>query len=377
MRSLILVIFLIATTYAVLPDCASYCGNITVNCVGVNKQYTDSATCMLVCAALPLGLSAGETSGNTIGCRQYHTGAAAADATTHCIHAGPSGGGVCGGATTSLCEAYCNITKKACVGAAAIFSLDPVCMAACAAFNMSGTIADTAGNTAFCHLYHAGAALADPATHCAHASPSGNGVCGSKCENYCQISSQTCTGTTNKLYADMPTCLGFCGTIPTAGNYSDQAGNSVDCRIYHASAASALALPNVHCPHASHSGGSVCGAYCDEYCYLAATYCTGANSLNFATTAACMTACAGLKTTGLFGDTAGDSIQCRIYHLAAAKVLNDAATHCPHGNITSGSGVCGGAVTTSTTAGTSKTDKTGNAFGVLVSLVTLTGVLLI
>ena len=49
---------------------------------------------------------------------------------------------------------------------------------------------DTTGNTIGCRLYHAGAAAADPVLHCPHAGPTGGNVCGSWCDNYCQLMAQ-------------------------------------------------------------------------------------------------------------------------------------------------------------------------------------------
>jgi len=366
-----LVIFLlalIATTYSA-PTCSAYCTSVMANCLTTNVQYTDNTDCMNQCALFPLGTDA-DMAGNTVGCRTYHAGAAASDAATHCIHAGPTGGGPCGAA----CDAYCNLTA-ACTGANKFFPDYAFCMKACPNFNSSDKFGDKAGNGLFCHTYHAGAAATDANTHCAHASPSGNGACGSKCDNYCAISAKTCSGT-NSLYSDAPTCMGFCSSLPN-GNINDTSGNTVDCRIYHALAASVTGDVS-HCPHASHSGGTLCGSYCDVYCQLAIDHCTGANMI-YTDKAACMSACTPIAATGKPGDTSGDTIQCRIYHLGAAKALNDAATHCPHGKVSSAT--CGGGNTMTTTTSTmsttsSKTDKTGNAFGVVVSFVTLIGFLL-
>lgn len=49
--------------------------------------------------------------------------------------------------------------------------------------------------------------------------------------------------------------------------------------------------------------------------------------------AACETICAGFAD----GDTSGNTLACRVYHLGAAA--SDAATHCPH-TAEDGGGVC-------------------------------------
>lgn len=154
------------------PTCAAYCSKIQMNCTagsgdaGSNAQYMDAATCNTYCtmaAAWPAGTAA-DTSGNTIGCRLYHATAAAANATVHCPHAGPTGGGVCG----SYCDNYCQLMAKNCTGANAVYDA-ATCMTKCMTIPTNGQPNDTSGNTIQCRIYHLGAAAADPALHCAHA----------------------------------------------------------------------------------------------------------------------------------------------------------------------------------------------------------------
>ena len=71
---------------------------------------------------------------------------------------------------------------------------------------------------------------------------------------------------------------------------------------------------------------------CTAYCASIATNCTGAN-VQFANTAACMTACMPL-TPGTPGATSGASLACHIYHAAAAAGAG-AAVHCWHAAIPS------------------------------------------
>ena len=106
---------------------------------------------------------------------------------------------------------------------------------------------------------------------------------------------------------------------------SEGAGNTLSCRIKHAGlAAGSPTNATTHCPHAGPTGAGVCGTLCENYCYLASKNCTGNNVL-YATDAACMTACAGIggeggfATTGAFGDTTGNTLQCRVYHVNVAR----------------------------------------------------------
>lgn len=65
---------------------------------------------------------------------------------------------------------------------------------------------------------------------------------------------------------------------------------------------------------------------CDAYCFDAMRYCVEENAL-YADRDACVAACRNMQV-GRAGDSAGDSIQCRISHLADART--DPETHCPH-----------------------------------------------
>jgi hypothetical protein len=152
------------------PTCAAYCSKIAMNCTGSdggggNVQYPDDATCLSTCmtaAMWPAGM-VGDTSGNTVGCRLYHAGAAAADPVLHCPHAGPTGGDVCG----SFCDNYCQLMAKNCTGTNAVYDA-PTCMSKCMSIPTNGHANDTSGNTIQCRIYHLDAAAADPMLHCPH-----------------------------------------------------------------------------------------------------------------------------------------------------------------------------------------------------------------
>src|SRR5947209_1595728 len=85
-------------------DCGTYCSKITAACTTTNAQYGAMDTCMASCSHFPVGTAA-DQSGDTLGCRIYHTMLAMTDPTTHCVHAGPSGGGACG----MPCEGFCSL----------------------------------------------------------------------------------------------------------------------------------------------------------------------------------------------------------------------------------------------------------------------------
>jgi mono/diheme cytochrome c family protein len=76
---------------------------------------------------------------------------------------------------------------------------------------------------------------------------------------------------------------------------------------------------------------------CDTYCGLAETNCTGENAIDWGDSD-CQTLCAAYDMSGLNGDTSGDTVQCRIYHLGD-PAGGEPAIHCPHGS-PDGGGVC-------------------------------------
>ena len=115
--------------------------------------------------------TAGSTTRNTLACRVYHLGAAKTDPETHCSHAGGTGGGVCVGLPSP--DEFCTEFAQTCPEVEW-----PSCVDEYAGL-FSGEIGDTDGSTQACRAYHLTAALSDPDTHCAHASRSGGGVCGS------------------------------------------------------------------------------------------------------------------------------------------------------------------------------------------------------
>lgn len=146
-------------------DCNTYCDAITANCTAANAQYSSKESCMGACAAFPVGAAA-DTSGNTLGCRTYHSGAAAMDAATHCVHAGPGGAGACG----SNCEGFCAIAVATCPTE---HPDEATCMTTCMGFADTEPFdaGDVAGDTLACRLYHLSVAATDAAsamTHCAH-----------------------------------------------------------------------------------------------------------------------------------------------------------------------------------------------------------------
>jgi hypothetical protein len=136
-----------------------------------------------------------------------------------------------------------------CTGANAQYSTTDSCLGACAAFP-AGTIGATGGNNLECRAYHAtNSAGAGATTHCPHAGPAGDGVCGSNCEGFCTVALAKCPA----IFADMTACTTACGGFASNTaryNSTVTSGNSFSCREYHLSvAATGPSQATTHCGH--------------------------------------------------------------------------------------------------------------------------------
>jgi len=315
------------------PDCATYCATVTARCTESMAQYESEAACNEYCTGNAITWGVGTTAdaaGNTLGCRQYHAGAAGND--EHCLHAGPTGGGVCG----SYCDVYCDAAMANCADGNALYGDRDACIAACAAMPTNGDVNASGGDSVQCRVYHLGAAKTDPAGHCAHGSQSGGDVCGTWCQVYCDIMDVNCPNE----YSGAAACDTACGAFAEDGQIGDASGDTVQCRIFHAG----VANNDDHCNHASadstadtcSGGGS--GVTCADYCATVSDNCTG-GSLQYATEQACLEFCNSNPLnwgTGTVDDTDVNTLGCRIYHAGAAN--ND--DHCDHAGPTGG-GACG------------------------------------
>ena len=157
------------------------------------------------------------------------------------------------------CAAYCAAVTANCSGANRQFGATDAaamtsCLSACAAFGWgAGALGDTSGNTLGCHLYHANAAASGAALHCPHAGPLGGGVCGTTpCADFCAADLAVCTGA-NAAYASMDACVTACTALTdhaSATSPTATAGNTLSCRTYHLTAASASSsAAAMHCSH--------------------------------------------------------------------------------------------------------------------------------
>ncbi|OGQ09969.1 MAG: hypothetical protein A2138_20810 [Deltaproteobacteria bacterium RBG_16_71_12] len=317
------------------PDCAAYCASVTANCSGGAAQYESEAACVEFCNANNLTWGTGTTAdaaGNTLGCRQYHAGAAAND--DHCLHAGPTGGSVCG----TYCDVYCDAAMGNCTDANAQYGDRDSCLAACAIIPAGGEVNTPSGDSVQCRLFHLGAAKGDPAGHCAASGATGANACGTWCNVYCDVMDEVCPDE----YTGAADCDSACGEFGDDGAINDAEGDTVQCRLYHAGAAAA---DNSHCAHAgADSTADTCGAgvqtaTCASYCATISANCTG-GSEQYGSEAECLDFCEANAVHWTEGtdvaDSGDHSLGCREWHAIGAN--NDA--HCVHAGPTGG-GVCG------------------------------------
>ncbi len=168
--------------------------------------------------------------------------------------AGAGGGGGSGGGAPATCSAYCTTIMAACTADAAQYGDNDSCLASCSSFPL-GAPGDQKDNSLECRAYHANAAKGG-ATHCPHAGPAGDGVCGTNCDGYCSLMMKHCGG----AYPSAGDCVTACANITGASekgfDIGTKTGDSLFCRIYHATAASMD--PTTHCDHAKLNPSSAC-----------------------------------------------------------------------------------------------------------------------
>jgi len=384
MKSVILLVAIVLGFAYAVPDCSTYCTAFLANCnssvaSGIN-WYANMTDCLAVCSNLPIG-SDGDDFGNSVGCRTTFANDASSTPAASCPAASSHGGGVCG----SYCEAYCTIGEGACtlangwplVGSPALMDQGIAgCVNICSIYPQGEIGNDFGNNTLACRLYHAQFAITSGLlVHCSHASPNGAGVCGTNtCDNYCQQMSVTCTGV-NAQYPDLAACTSYCTNNLNAfpGQFNSTGDDTLGCRLYHNSAVPTLGV--VHCLHASPSGDDTCGSWCSVYCDLIQKNCAGSLQ-QYPDATSCMSACAAMNQSGNIADTAGDTVQCRIYHAGVAgNPSSNANPHCLHAG-PNGDGVCGGTATLGTSSSTTGSDATVAVASVfLVTILALVAVL--
>lgn len=157
----------------------------------------------------------------------------------------------------TLCERYCSTIATACTGTNEQYASPAACLAVCA--QLDPGVAGGVGNTVECRLGRAELARdsGEADNYCHLAGPGGGGFCGTDCSGFCTVMAKTCDS-----LGDYETCLPACEEVPnlaappstTFYDTSMQNGNSVQCRLFHVTAATLDAF--THCEHAA--GFAIC-----------------------------------------------------------------------------------------------------------------------
>jgi len=160
--------------------------------------------------------------------------------------------GIIDAGTPATCAAYCASIQANCTGNGAQYSNLDACLGSCAGF-APGAIGMQAGNNLECRAYHARAAVGDPTTHCSHAGPAGDGVCGANCDGFCAIQATACTAG-NMQFATVDACKTACGAYAgVSARYDSNTASrdSFKCRMYYLSLAATAggSQATAHCPH--------------------------------------------------------------------------------------------------------------------------------
>jgi hypothetical protein len=155
---------------------------------------------------------------------------------------------------SALCLEYCDTLSASCTAMNQQYASRLACLAVCELLP-PGTAGVVSGNTVQCRLARARSASStgEANLYCASAGPGGADVCGSDCDGYCTAMTAKCS----REIGNLNQCLAACSIVPDLSrpptnqryNVSMQSGDSVQCRLFHVTAATLE--PAMHCGHAS------------------------------------------------------------------------------------------------------------------------------
>jgi hypothetical protein len=248
-----------AISLAISVACAGLLGIEDATC---DPEFDQRCVTFQPLTLLPAG-TAGSTSAAGGGGVSGAAGAAGAAGSS----AGNTTGGVAGAGGSApsetedepeltLCDRYCDTIAEACPEPYQQYTTPAACRAVCAKLP-PGQPGERSVNTVECRLARAELArdTGEPGPYCFSAGPGGASVCGTDCDGYCSIMTQACP----QLLGVMEECLAACERVPNVSDPPDntpyeisvQAGNSIQCRLFHVSAATVDAV--MHCGHAAGS----------------------------------------------------------------------------------------------------------------------------
>ncbi len=246
-----------ASSLGATPDCEGYCSLYMGACKSISKDwgFGTHEECVRKCGALgpatDYSVVDAAESGDTLSCRLYYATAATVDPETNCKSAGLRPSEKCLGDTSTdpSCADYCRAVDVACQGDLQVYESVAQCETVCA-LTPSGSRTDSGGQDSVgCRISHSyNALLIDPATHCPHSGPAGDGVCSEKenpnCVPYCRLVKSSCGALFEAAYGDDDqACIADCATLTDAGKnrYSvatAESGDTLKCRTLNAARAS-------------------------------------------------------------------------------------------------------------------------------------------
>ena len=178
------------------------------------------------------------------------TGSTTSEGGSGAVATGPGGAGGEGGEGVASCRTYCETVQANCVLKNKQYTSIDTCMGICAVLP-PGEADNPIGNTRACRYDNAlkAESTGEPDLHCPVAGPGGEDTCGPNCSGYCAAMQDICPG----YFASYQACEASCATTTDLPGFNvspaNQIGNTVDCRLYHVSAATVDS--DEHCPHAS------------------------------------------------------------------------------------------------------------------------------
>jgi hypothetical protein len=238
-------------------NCESWCTLLQQTCP---KEYSAMPDCPRACSALKdTGKFDADLDhdGDTIQCRLVHVSNANSNASapaTHCGHAALVSSEYCEAPQDKApdCAEFCRFNAAGCPGDLSVYESNQQCLAVCGALP-PGTNGDREENTMGCRSWHTFNALIDPASHCGHTGPGGDGHCGvdapdktGNCVAYCILAEKACATGFAAKYSSQSACQVDCSNQPDAfGAKHDSkyrlatsaTGNTLQCRLLHVSRA--------------------------------------------------------------------------------------------------------------------------------------------
>ena len=148
------------------------------------------------------------------------------------------------------------------------------------------------------------------------------------CATYCESVMSACVGE-NAVYVNDEACLAVCALMEP-GAPAEPTGNTVACRTAHARLAELE--PDDYCAAAGPGGSQMCGSDCEAYCAMYPQVCP--EQAEAQGTESCLEKCAALVDQSgfdLIGDHGGDTVECRLVHLASATLYP--TDHCQHAQL--------------------------------------------